>query len=99
MPTDSNGRNRSEPKIFTRQTPRHPQVDNLFRELTANFMPIKEAAKAMGLQPSTLRKYCQDNVFTNAQAFGKEWVISHEDILWWVDNRQGRVGRPKRENK
>ena len=98
MPTDSNGRNRSEPKIFTRQTPRRPHVDELFKKLIAEFMPIKEAAKAMGLEPSTLRKYCQDNVFTNAQEFGKEWVISQEDVLWWVENRKGRVGRPRRED-
>lgn len=96
MPTENNGRNKTEPKIFTRQTPRRPQVDNTFRKLLADFMPIKEAAKAMGLAPSTLRKYCQDNIFTNAQEFGKEWVISHLDVQWWIENRQGKVGRPSK---
>jgi hypothetical protein len=98
MPTENNGRNKTERKIFTRQTPRRPQVDNVFAKLKADFMPIREAAKATGLAVSTLRKYCQDNIFTNAQAFGKEWVISHEDIRWWVENRQGRVGRPSKQD-
>jgi hypothetical protein len=98
MPTENNGRNRTEPKIFTRQTPRRPQVDNVFAKLLADFMPVKDAAKAMKLTPATIRKYCQDNVFTNAQAFGKEWVISHEDVKWWVENRQGRVGRPSKQD-
>jgi hypothetical protein len=98
MPTENNGRNRTEPKIFTRQTPRRPQVDNMFKKLLADFLPVKEAAKEMGLRPSTLRKYCQDNIFTNAQQFGKEWVISHEDIRWWVENRKGMVGRPSKQD-
>lgn len=98
MPTENNGRNRTEPKIFTRQTPRRPQVDHLFKKLMADFMPIREASKATGLRPSTLRKYCQDNIFTNAQEFGKEWVISHEDIRWWVENRKGQVGRPPKHD-
>jgi hypothetical protein len=97
MPSETNGRNRKEPKPDTRQTPRMPSVDVLFMRLRRDFLPINEAADAMGLQPITLRKYCQDNIFSNAQQFGREWVIAQDDIDWWNANRRGKVGRPKME--
>jgi hypothetical protein len=79
---------------ITRQTPRNTQIDLVFRKLKRDFKPINEAAREMGLQPITLRKYCQDNIFSNAQEFGREWVISQDDIDWWNANRRGKVGRP-----
>ena len=54
MPTENNGRNRTEPKIFTRQTPRRPQVDNMFKKLLADFLPVKEAAKETGATVSVI---------------------------------------------
>ena len=98
MPTETNGRNRKDPKPSTRQTPRNKDVDVYFAKLRRDFKPISEAAKAMGLAYNTLRKYCQDGIFSNAQDFGREWVISQDDIDWWVANRRGRVGRPPKED-
>lgn len=94
MPSENNGKNKKHPKPATRQTPRNPAIDVLFMKLKREFKPIAQAAEEMGLQPITLRKYCQDAIFSNAQQFGREWVIAQDDIDWWNANRRGKVGRP-----
>lgn len=94
MPTKTNGRNKKRMRSGVTTTPRVASIDQFFSALKQAFLPISEAAIEMGLAKNTLRKYCQEAIFSNAQAFGREWVISRNDIDWWKENRQGKVGRP-----
>ena len=97
MPTENNGRNSKKAREGVRHTPRVKSIDAFFDALTAAFKPIGQAAEEMGLAANTLRNYCQHNIFSNAQAFGREWVISQQDIDWWNQHRRGKVGRPPTE--
>ena len=87
-------RRREEPRVSARHTPKNPDISVAFSRIKRDFKPIAEAAEEMGLSPATLRKYCQHQIFSNSQDFGREWIISQDDIDWWLANRKGKVGRP-----
>lgn len=71
-----------------------PSVAVDIERIKATVFCTAEAAEFLGLAINTMRKYCQDGCFPNADRFGNEWMIPRHDVYWWKNNRQGKLGRP-----
>ncbi len=98
MPTDSNGKNRKSTRPDVRLTPVSAQVAADIQRIHSEVLCVAEAAARLKLSKNTVRKYCQHGIFQNAGQFGCDWMIPMHDVIWWEQNRKGKVGRPKRED-
>lgn len=99
MPTENNGKNKKNPKLNVRNTPRQRHIDRIFNNYKKEFKTIAEAAELLDLPPNTLHRYCRKNLLANSQNFGKDWAVSQFDIDWWIANRKGKRGRPKKTDE
>jgi len=74
--------------------PKIPAIAVDLKKIKDVIFCTSEAAKYLGLSINTMRKYCQDGYFANADRFGNEWMIPRHDVYFWETNRKGKLGRP-----
>jgi response regulator of citrate/malate metabolism len=99
MPNEKNGRHKKKPKFQARNTPRQIHIDKIFKSYKEQFKTIAEASELLGLPVNTLHHYCRLGLLVNSQNFGNDWAVSRVDIDWWIENRKGKRGRPRKSDE
>ena len=95
MPTKTNGPRHVRKQMRIRTTPMNLEVQSQLRQMQAHFMTTEQAGRELGLEQTTIRKYCSDGCFSNTKVFGNDWLVSRYDVDWWKENRKGKRGRPR----